>query len=33
MVRFDYTVGRATPLDDRFVDAMETFEDRVLRVS
>ena len=31
MVRFDYTVGRATPLDDRFVDAMETFEGRRLR--
>jgi acyl-CoA thioester hydrolase len=31
MVRFDYTVGRATQLDDRFVDAMETFEGRRLR--
>jgi hypothetical protein len=31
MVRFDYTVGRAARLDDRFVEAMETFEGRVLR--
>ena len=31
MVRFDYTVGRATQLDDRFVAAMETFEGRRLR--
>ena len=31
MVRFDYTVGRAAPLDDRFVAAMEAFEGRRLR--
>ena len=31
MVRFDYTVGRAAPLDDRFVEAMEAFEGRGLR--
>ena len=31
MVRFDYTVGRATQLDERFVDAMEAFEGRRLR--
>jgi acyl-CoA thioester hydrolase len=31
MVRFDYTVGAATRLDDRFVEAMETFEGRRLR--
>jgi acyl-CoA thioester hydrolase len=31
MVRFDYTIGRATPLDDRFVAAMEAFEGRRLR--
>jgi acyl-CoA thioester hydrolase len=33
MVRFDYTVGRAARLDDRFVEAMETFEGRRLRVA
>jgi acyl-CoA thioester hydrolase len=31
MVRFDYRVGRPARLDDRFVEAMETFEGRVLR--
>jgi acyl-CoA thioester hydrolase len=31
MVRFDYTVGRAAPLDDRIVAAMEAFEGRRLR--
>jgi len=33
MVRFDYTIGRAAQLDERFVAAMETFEGRILRVS
>ena len=31
MVRYDYTVGRAAELDDRFVKAMETFEGHALR--
>jgi acyl-CoA thioester hydrolase len=31
MVRYDYTVGRASELDPRFVEAMETFEGRSLR--
>ena len=31
LVRYDYTVGHAAELDDRFVDAMETFEGRALR--
>jgi acyl-CoA thioester hydrolase len=31
LVRYDYTVGRAAGLDDRFVEAMETFEGRALR--
>jgi acyl-CoA thioester hydrolase len=31
MVRYDYTVGRAASLDDRFVDQMETFEGHALR--
>jgi acyl-CoA thioester hydrolase len=31
MVRYDYTVGHAAELDDRFVDAMEAFEGRALR--
>lgn len=31
MVRYDYTVGRASDLDPRFVDAMETVEGRSLR--
>jgi acyl-CoA thioester hydrolase len=31
MVRYDYTVGHASPLDDRFVEAMEAFEGHALR--
>ena len=31
MVRYDYTVGRAAVLDQRFIDAMEAFEGRSLR--
>jgi acyl-CoA thioester hydrolase len=31
MVRYDYTIGRATELDARFVEAMETVEGRSLR--
>jgi acyl-CoA thioester hydrolase len=31
MVRYDYTVGRASELDPRFVEAMETVEGRSLR--
>jgi acyl-CoA thioester hydrolase len=31
MVRFDYTAGRSAELDDRFIEAMETFEGRTLR--
>lgn len=31
LVRYDYTVGRAAELDDRFIEAMETFEGRALR--
>jgi acyl-CoA thioester hydrolase len=31
LVRYDYTLGRAAPLDERFVAAMEAFEGRALR--
>jgi acyl-CoA thioester hydrolase len=31
MVRYDYTIGRATEFDARFVEAMETVEGRSLR--
>jgi acyl-CoA thioester hydrolase len=31
LVRYDYTVGRASELDDRFVEAMEAFEGHPLR--
>ena len=31
LVRYDYTVGRAAALDDRFVEAMEAFEGHALR--
>ncbi len=31
LVRYDYTVGRAAELDDRFVEAMEAFEGHALR--
>ena len=31
LVRYDYTVGRAAELDERFVAAMEAFEGRSLR--
>ena len=31
LVRYDYTVGRAAQLDDRFVEAMEAFEGHPLR--
>jgi acyl-CoA thioester hydrolase len=31
LVRYDYTVGRAAELDERFVQAMEAFEGHALR--
>jgi acyl-CoA thioester hydrolase len=31
MVRYDYTIGRASELDPRFVEALETVEGRSLR--
>ena len=31
LVRYDYTLGRAAPLDEPFVAAMEAFEGRALR--